>query len=799
MSSFRIRIAAKNKPAEDRDISDSITTLGREEGDIVIGDPLSSSRHAELLWSDGQLTLHDLNSTNGTFLRGERVQQRVLMAGDVFTIGGVAITILHLSTMTAGGTLVAQPQTTRSNTPLALPSVAAMNLAVAPTMVRPAVQVAAKAETKPRSGTPLLAAAVGALVVAAVGTAAYVRSDKPPATPTAVAATTTTAPSRDGEAVVKAVWFKSTTPAQGGTSDVNVRVQKNPNDGASVGVIEQFAGGTGDTWRTATWLAAFNASRAVGTSLVDHEYLVRAGGHIDGPSAGMLMTATMMALLRDKKVDPLATMTGTVNPDGSAGPVGGVPQKMQGAKESGIKRFGYPMGGRNQVDMNTKANVDLHEVGATLGMEVKEIHDLYEAYEFLTGDVLSRPKPVTESAMELDNDTVSRLRAKVSAWKGRVDKEVAIVNEMARKNPTVAKMFGNALPAVIAEYEAAKRWEKSDMPVPAYTGYVTTTVNLVMMREVARLLMSLLARDIAGVDSQAKEAAAIGARVAAFGQEAALNAKRTSVGGQVNAASAMVAYVQAESHRQISEERVASVNAALEDARAGKIKPADLLQFMFERMRDYLTHYHAAEALLEAARDNADLAGDQGSQLKADLPRLRKEAAAYGSGAGAGLSYFQALFTSIIGETKKTGAATIDSYLARKEPSYDVARREVMLTERGEGLSPAMGLAAGLDAYLTSATLVNKYYSLGASEAPDGTIIIGQRKALIAQLEQAKLHALEAASRAQDKAGFIPTAAKLEYQAANANREGDDAAKLEALQMYWSAAYWCELAAQLAG
>jgi len=201
----------------------------------------------------------------------------------------------------------------------------------------------------------------------------------------------------------------------GGTSDITVRIAPNTKDGASVGVIEEFAGGAGNQWRTATWLAAFNASRATGRSLIDHEFLVRAGGHIDGPSAGMLMTSTMMALLRGKSLLPNTTMTGTINPDGSAGPVGGIVQKMGGAKASGITRFGYPMGARNHVDLSDKHVVDLNEVGTELGLEVKEIHDLYEAYEFLTGDTIKRAAPVEESALELDADTSGHLRAKLTS------------------------------------------------------------------------------------------------------------------------------------------------------------------------------------------------------------------------------------------------------------------------------------------------------------------------------------------------------------------------------------------------
>lgn len=113
----------------------------------------------------------------------------------------------------------------------------------------------------------------------------------------------------------------------------------------------------------------------------------------------MLMTSTMLALLQNVPLRPNATMmTGTINPDGSAGLVGGVVQKMEGAKKAGIQYFGYPVGIRNHEDMKTGRVVDLNAKGKSLGFaEVRDIRDVYDAYEFMTGQQLQRPAAVSES------------------------------------------------------------------------------------------------------------------------------------------------------------------------------------------------------------------------------------------------------------------------------------------------------------------------------------------------------------------------------------------------------------------
>jgi predicted S18 family serine protease len=51
-----------------------------------------------------------------------------------------------------------------------------------------------------------------------------------------------------------------------------------------------------------------------------------------------------------------------------------------------------PAGQRQSVDMATKQSVDVIERGRRQGVDVREVSDVYEAYELLTGQAL--PKPV---------------------------------------------------------------------------------------------------------------------------------------------------------------------------------------------------------------------------------------------------------------------------------------------------------------------------------------------------------------------------------------------------------------------
>ena len=63
--------------------------LGRSaEADIVLEDPYASEFHMRLVRQEGGIVLHDLGSTNGTYVNGRRVGSPVsLNKGDAIQIG----------------------------------------------------------------------------------------------------------------------------------------------------------------------------------------------------------------------------------------------------------------------------------------------------------------------------------------------------------------------------------------------------------------------------------------------------------------------------------------------------------------------------------------------------------------------------------------------------------------------------------------------------------------------------------------------------------------------------------------
>lgn len=67
-------------------------TIGRSEpASIVIADTKISRQHARIVHRDGGFLLADLNSSNGTFVNGEKTTRRALKDGDRITLGTTEI------------------------------------------------------------------------------------------------------------------------------------------------------------------------------------------------------------------------------------------------------------------------------------------------------------------------------------------------------------------------------------------------------------------------------------------------------------------------------------------------------------------------------------------------------------------------------------------------------------------------------------------------------------------------------------------------------------------------------------
>ena len=80
-----------------RILAGSIKTIGRATGaDFIVNAPLVSRVHCRLTaLPGGDLEVRDLDSTNGTFVNGQRVENARLESGDRLRVGRVELVALR--------------------------------------------------------------------------------------------------------------------------------------------------------------------------------------------------------------------------------------------------------------------------------------------------------------------------------------------------------------------------------------------------------------------------------------------------------------------------------------------------------------------------------------------------------------------------------------------------------------------------------------------------------------------------------------------------------------------------------
>ncbi len=139
----------------------------------------------------------------------------------------------------------------------------------------------------------------------------------------------------------------------------------------------------------------------VDSSTYDYFFVVRTSSPIiGGPSAGAIMTVATISLLENWQMDNETIMTGMINPDGSIGPIGGIPQKIDAAYSVGAKHFLIPFGQGTYTEMiTTTENINgwtrivSKQVTRNVadyamdnyGITVTEVADVYEALGNFTG------------------------------------------------------------------------------------------------------------------------------------------------------------------------------------------------------------------------------------------------------------------------------------------------------------------------------------------------------------------------------------------------------------------------------
>ena len=96
----------------------TLLSIGRDPGnDLVLPDAMVSRRHAVIELRGSQYFIRDCNSSNGSLVNGDRVNERSLRDGDLVAIGTARLLFRDDLDLEAGGKVVQHPSAPRLNCP----------------------------------------------------------------------------------------------------------------------------------------------------------------------------------------------------------------------------------------------------------------------------------------------------------------------------------------------------------------------------------------------------------------------------------------------------------------------------------------------------------------------------------------------------------------------------------------------------------------------------------------------------------------------------------------------------------
>jgi hypothetical protein len=611
---------------------------------------------------------------------------------------------------------------------------------------------------------------------------------------------------KETSVVVDSMWVRLSSPATGGSSPVTLKTNLNPDKTPEVAFIEDTSGGLGPQWRAGVWLSAFVASTTLNKDLTDFTFSAKAAGNVDGASASGLMTAGYLAAITGVKIDEKATMTGIINPDGTIGPVGGIPQKFEGSIAKGKTRLGYPVGLQYALDVNTYENVDLKKLAKASGAEAVEIADVYDAYQLMTGQKLPRPIPVDEREMELEDEVIQAFEDKYAAWLTAVQQEWDQIINLDAEGRLPAGLINIAV-AARDEAETAEKLKKQGMIPSAYKHIVQSWVYAASATTIADIVESVKNGDIPGAQQKLANIEALTNTTETIVREIG-EMRPDTMGGHLQMLSAydraiagLAAYMQSGEQMYNTKSYLEALSYMTPEELAG----FDVAEQTVQAVTPTVLLIARAVAHTVGAKETMEIEGVKSLNYMCSLPNVKRLATSFEKAATANVTYFETLVGVKDDQTRM--------YVINLEPDYLTAWISSNMTnlngfpqtlkeEWGEdSLSwRLMTLSAAELGYFKASVLISKYYSLSVQNNwyTGRAEKVEHEKAFINMLSVAEKKARENAQGAKISAGSIPVQARIAYQQARVLREGDLADKLLALEAFWQSSAYSQTAIMLA-
>lgn len=590
--------------------------------------------------------------------------------------------------------------------------------------------------------------------------------------------------------------------ADGNVHPARIQAGPNPDKALNVGIAQDLSGGLGGQWQAAVWIAAFQAAAALGRDLSDYAIMVRGQGYIDGPSAGALFAAGMMAAMAGIPVRPEVTMTGIVNPDGTVGPVGGIPNKFRAAVKAGKKILGYPVGQRYSVDLATQKVVDLHEFAKENGVQVMEIRSVDDAFTLLTGKQVPRVQPLTPEQLALPAATIDSVNQKAGTWQERYNRFVS--SFYAEKLQDLMDS-AQKLEAARNLAEMAEAQKRSGQIHAAYDLFQSAAAEAFAAYAYGRFIQYTgkgkfvdLFQEVSSMFNPVSS-----------GLEQSFETARTFSPKNFEETSAFLCMLEqsiaALGYTQDAARSVESARSVMENVGQLKDKnvpPDQIISAIVSPLLSASSRYGKALMAIEKGKDLMGMRNADSAPFSISGERLESVAKIYIAVAQANMNYIDQIFIPDLARSAETDENTVRDRLVRKNDSYMLAFTGLRFPqsffkekwgERAAGTFWAQ-IAGSMGSYFASSMFLMHHYSLGVE---NNGATVRMEKVLDSMLDRAEYNVRLQAARLLHLQGTVPASVRFFHAVGMALKNQTPALKLKSLEMFWRASMLCQLSIQL--
>ena len=589
---------------------------------------------------------------------------------------------------------------------------------------------------------------------------------------TARSTPTTAAGTGTGSVTVDPVFVSTNAAgaAVGGTNPVTVRVSTSPSKTLQVGFTEVGVTGTGAQWEAAGWSAVSVATLLVGAPLTNRTVDFEVGGKIEDPSVGGLLTVAMLALMRGDPILPGITRTGSISPNGTIGPVDGIPYAVAAAATAHEQRVLIPVGQHNSPDASHRL-VDVVKEGARLGITVTEVDNIYDAYKAMTGNDLPRRAPA--NTVGLDAATDQKFAAKGEVWDARF---TAADDDFKKLPPTIrSDLVGVARQADTFRAEAQQLGDQGQQG-GAFQKRVEAAAFAKAADDIGRNLPILLTQGAAAFEAQIKATASISGSL-----DGLLGRLRAFEPAGVSDAGALIAAygdaVDAVTFSLLGR-RLLDAAAPTQEQRVAQVTEGAVYSDL-------------AASLVDASADVLDVGRDLGGARLGNPIDLTRLAEFFRHAAEANLHAFESSIIEPVAKHDRISLAAAEQRFAAADSDYSLATagRDVIGalptsfgTAAGRGYA---GIGGAVALYNRTAGLMTKYSSLGRVDPKTlGVTGISDEAALDAAISFAQNQVAGSVALLQSQ-HVNPMIVVGDNEIAGVDVEGGASDKLHALSEYW--------------